>query len=163
MQNLNVLAFKNESQAFQLRDALVQLEDEGLCEIIDAVVVTRDAAGNVNLHQSMGGKAAFTAGGSVVGMIVGFLLANPLLGIIVGTASGAAIGARVDLGISDRFMKDLGAALTPGTSALCLLGSKARLDEFARRLGPLLRGCTILQTTVNKDREDEIRKILETA
>jgi hypothetical protein len=31
------------------------------------------------------------------------------------------------------------------------------------RLEPLLCGCTILQTTVNKDREDEIRKMLEAA
>ena len=163
MQNLNVLAFTNESQAFLVRDALVKLEHESLCEIIDAVVVTRDAAGKVKLHQSVGGKAAFAAAGSIAGMIVGALVLSPLFGIVVGTASGAAIGALVDLGISDSFMKDLGATLKPGTSALCLLGSKARLDELANRLGPLLRGCTILQTTVNKDREDEIRKILEAA
>jgi len=163
MQNLNVLAFKNEAQAFQVLDALVKLEHESLCEIIDAVVVTRDSSGKVKLHQSVGGTAAFTAAGSVAGMIMGALVLNPLFGSLAGAASGAAIGALVDLGISDRFMKDLGATLTPGTSALCLLGSKGQLDELGKRLGPLLRSCTILQTTVAKDREAEIRKMLEAA
>lgn len=43
------------------------------------------------------------------------------------------------------------------------IGSKDRLDEPGRRLGPLLRDRTILKTTVNQDREDEIRKRLEAA
>ena len=51
---MNVLAFKNESQAFQVRDALVKLEHESLCEIIDTVVETCDAASKVKLDQSVG-------------------------------------------------------------------------------------------------------------
>jgi uncharacterized membrane protein len=161
MQNLNILAFTNESQAFQVRDALVKLENEGLGELIDAVIITRNTEGKVKLHQSMSGTAAFAAAGSLAGMIMGALVLSPVFGSMVGTASGAAIGLLVDLGISDRFMKDLGATLIPGSSALCLLGSKGQLEEIGKRLGALLRDCTILQTTVNKDREDEIRRILE--
>lgn len=163
MQNLNVLAFPNEAQAFQVRDALVKLEHESLFELVDAVVVTRDSKGKVKLHQSVSGTAAFTAAGSVAGMIVGAIFLQPWFGSVVGLASGAILGALRDLGINDQFMKDLGATITPGTSALCLLGSKAQLDQLGQRLGPLLKGCTILQTSVTKDREEEIRKMLDRA
>lgn len=52
MINLNVLAFDNATQAFRLRDAMVDLQGESLFDLVDAVVVTRDASGKVQLHQS---------------------------------------------------------------------------------------------------------------
>lgn len=127
MQNVNILAFNNEPQAFQVRNALIKLEHESLRNTIDAVVATRDATGNVKSHQSAHGAGTFAAGGVVAGMIVGMLRLNPLLGIVVGTASGAAVGALVDLGLGDRFMKNLGA-----TSRRALPPCAARQKEPAR-------------------------------
>ena len=161
MNNLTVIAFGNATQAFQLRDALVNLQGQGLFDLADAVVVTRDAAGKVELHQSQSAVAGCASAGSVVGLILGLVFMLPWVGSAVGAGVGAIVGALSDLGVDERFTKDLGATLTPGTSALALLGSKAKLDQLGERLGPLLRGCTLLHTNVNTEREAEIRKLLE--
>ncbi|HOB98676.1 MAG TPA: DUF1269 domain-containing protein [Verrucomicrobiota bacterium] len=162
MINLNVLAFDNATQAFRLRDAMVDLQGESLFDLVDAVVVTRDASGKVQLHQSASVVAGCASAGSVAGLILGAIFMLPWAGSAVGAGVGAVFGALSDLGVNDRFAKDLGAALRPGTSALALLGSKTQLDRLGEKIGPLLRGCTLLHTTVDTDREVEIRKFLET-
>ena len=42
-----MLMLKNEAHAFQVRDVLSKLEHESICEIINAVGVTRDVVGKV--------------------------------------------------------------------------------------------------------------------
>jgi len=161
MNHLHVLSFDNATQAFDLRDALTNLQGKSLFSLADAVVVTRDAAGKVKLHQSEAKVTGCASAGSVVGLIVGLGFLQPWVGSLAGAGVGATIGALLDLGINDQFMKDLGATLKPGTSALFLLGNQAQLGKLGDELGPLLRGCTILHTTVNPEREAEIRKLLE--
>jgi len=45
------------------------------------------------------------------GLTIIFL--NPLLGFAVGAGAGAVSGALTDVGINDKFMKELSAGLTP--------------------------------------------------
>ncbi len=161
MNNLTVLAFDNATRAFELRDALVKLQGESLFDLADAVVVSRDVAGKVQLHPAASLVAGCASAGSVAGLIVGAIFMLPGVGSAVGAGIGAIVGALSNLGVDDRFVKDLGATLTPGTSALALLGSQAKLDDLGERVGPLLKGCTLLRTTVNTERQAEIRKLLE--
>lgn len=49
---LVVLTFAEEHLAFSLRELLCELEEDGVLEIGDAVVATRNAKGKVRLHQS---------------------------------------------------------------------------------------------------------------
>ena len=58
---------------------------------------------------------------------------------------------------------DIGATLTPGTSALFGLGRNMQLDKAQAKFGPLFKGGTILQTTVSEERKAENRKMLEGA
>ena len=48
--NLIVIGFNNEADAFEMRAALAKLQIQYLIEMADAVVVTRDAKGDVQLH-----------------------------------------------------------------------------------------------------------------
>jgi uncharacterized membrane protein len=160
MSNLTILAFDNPAQAFLLRDALLNLQGEALFDLSDIVVITRDAAGKVELHQTLKATAGLASAGSVTGLILGAIFTVPWLGSAMGSGVGALVGKLADLGIDDRFMKELGATLRPGTSALALLGTKARLDELGKRVGPELKGATLLQTTVDEERESEIRALL---
>jgi len=159
--NLNVLAFHNPTQAFELRDALEKLQGQSLFDLTDAVVVTRNAEGKVQLHPSANPVTGYASAGSVAGLIVGAIFALPWAGSAAGAGIGAIVGALSDLGIDKRFMEDLGATLSPGTSALFLLGTKAQLDELGKRIGPLLKNCTILHTTVDSEREAQIRQWLD--
>jgi len=53
MSNLIVIEFDDVADAFQMRAALARMQQQYLIEMEDAVVVTRDAAGKVQLHQAI--------------------------------------------------------------------------------------------------------------
>jgi uncharacterized membrane protein len=156
--SLVVLGFADENGAFALRDLLCELEEEGVIEIGDAVVATRNAKGRVRLHQSLPLVAARMAVGSFTGMVMGMLILNPLFGAVAGAGAGALSGALGDIGIDDAFMKQLGEALTPGSSALFLVVGKRKSDELEKRLAPFAGKFTVLQTTLPAENEARFRR-----
>jgi len=158
MSDLIVIAFGDEQTGFEMRAELAKLQKEYLIEMDDVVVVTRDAEGDVKLHQAVNLTGAGAVGGAFWGTLIGMIFLNPLLGAAVGAGAGAISGKLRDIGISDEFMKDLGENLGNGTSALFVLVRKATPDKVLDRLKGF-KG-TILQTSLTKDKEEELRQVL---
>ena len=156
---LTVIAFDNVTQAFQLQEALITLQGESVHNFQDAVVVTRNAKGKVKVHSAINAVTGAVAAGSMAGLCLGMIFLVGFPASVVGAGAGAIVGALNNLGVKDRFRKELGKALKPGTSALAVIGT-AQLDKLRERIGPLLKGSTLLQTTVNPERAAEIRKLL---
>ena len=163
MSNLIVVGFNNAADAFEMRAALVRLQAQYLIEMDDVVVVTRNEKGAVQLHQAVNLTGAGAVGGAFWGMLIGMLFLNPLLGAAVGAGSGALSGKLADIGINDRFMKDLGTTLTSGTSALFVLVREATPDKVLEGLKAFSGKGRVLQTSLTKDKEDELRKFMEGA
>ncbi|HUL50967.1 MAG TPA: DUF1269 domain-containing protein [Candidatus Nitrosotalea sp.] len=161
MSNLIVVGFNNEADAFEMRAALARLQSQYLIEMEDAVVVNRDAQGKVHLHQAVNLTATGAVSGAFWGTLIGMLFLNPLLGAAVGAGSGALSGKFADIGINDQFMKDLGATITPGSSALFVLVRKSTPDKVLEGLKSFAGKGRILQTSLTKDKEEELRKFLE--
>jgi uncharacterized membrane protein len=161
MSNLIVIGFNNEADAFEMRAALAKLQSQYLIEMEDAVVVTRDAKGKVQLHQAVNLTAAGAASGGFWGMLIGMLFLNPLAGFAIGAGSGALSGKLADIGINDQFMKDLGATLTEGTSALFVLVRKSTPDKVLEALKPFAGKGRVLQTSLTKDKDEELRAFME--
>jgi uncharacterized membrane protein len=161
MNNLIVIGFDNEADAFSMRAELAKLQTQYLIEMEDAVVVTRDAKGNPQLHQAVNLAASGAVGGMFWGSLIGMLFLNPLLGAAMGAGSGALSGKLADIGINDQFMKDLGTTLTPGTSALFVLVRKSTPDKVLEGLKPFAGKGRVLQTSLTKDKEDELRAFIE--
>ena len=161
--NLIVVGFNDAADAFEMRAALVKLQSQYLIEMEDVVVVTRDAKGAVQLHQAVNLTKAGAVGGAFWGVLIGTLFLNPLLGAVVGAGSGALSSKLADIGINDRFMKDLGTTLTPGTSALFVLVRSATPDKVLEGLKAFSGKGRVLQTSLTKDKEDELRKFMESA
>ena len=161
MSNLVVVGFDNAADAFQMRAALASMQAQYLIEMEDAVVVTRDAKGAVQLHQAVNLTAAGAVGGAFWGTLIGLLFLNPLLGGAVGAGWGALAGKLADIGINDQFMKDLSATLTSGSAALFVLVRKSTPDKVLEGLKPFAGKGRVLQTSLTKDREDELRKVVE--
>jgi uncharacterized membrane protein len=163
MSNLIVVAFNNAADAFEMRAALAKMQAQYLIEMEDAVVVTRDAKDAVQLHQAVNLTAAGAASGAFWGTLIGLLFLNPLLGAAIGAGSGALSGKFADLGINDQFMRDLGATLTSESAALFVLVRKSTPDKVLEGLKPFAGKGRVLQTSLTKDKEDELRKFMEGA
>lgn len=161
MSNLVVVGFNNAADAFQMRGALAQMQAQYLIEMEDVVVVTRDPNGAVQLHQAMNLTTAGAVSGAFWGSLIGLLFLNPLLGAAVGAGSGALAGKLADIGINDQFMKDLSATLTPGSSALFVLVRKSTPDKVLEGLKAFSGRGRVLQTSLSKDKEDELRRFME--
>ena len=160
MANLIVVGFNNEADAFEMRAGLAKLQTQYLIEMEDAVVVTRDTNGKVQLHQAVNLTAAGAVSGGFWGMLIGMIFLNPLLGAAIGAGSGALSGKLSDIGINDQFMKDLGATIAPGTSALFVLVRKSTPDKVLEALKPFAGKGRVLQTSLTKDKEEELRAFL---
>lgn len=163
MSNLVVIGFDDESEAFHMRAELVKLQKEYLIDMGDVVVVTKDEKGKIKLHQAISLTAAGAVGGTFWGMLIGLIFLNPLLGAAVGAGAGALGGKLSDLGISDRFMKELAEMFKPGSSALFVLVRRATPDKVLEGLAQFKGKGKVLQTSLTIDGEEKLREALEKA
>jgi uncharacterized membrane protein len=161
MADLIAVTFNDETTAFELRAELAKLQKEYLIDMDDIVVVTRDDKGKVKLHQAVNLTAAGAVGGSFWGLLIGMLFLNPLLGMAVGASAGALSGKLTDIGIDDKFMKELGENLPNGGSALFTLVKRSTPDKVLERLEPFRGKGKVMRTSLSKESEDELRSFLE--
>lgn len=161
MSDLVVISFPDESLAFQFRAELAKLQKEYLIDMEDVVVVTKDAEGRVKLHQAVSLTAMGAVGGGFWGMLIGMLFLNPLLGAAVGAGAGALSGKLSDIGVDDEFMKGLAQSFKPGCSAVFVLVRKATADKVMDRLAEFHGKGKVLKTSLNKDEEEALRKVIE--
>jgi uncharacterized membrane protein len=155
MSTLLVLKFDSEDGAAQMRDRMLSLQKQQLISIDDAAIMKKTADGKPKLEQlnNMAGVGAL--GGAFWGMLFGLLFFIPFLGMAVGAAAGAIAGSMSDVGIDDKFIKQVGESITPGTSALFLLVSNAVVDKVLEQTKDLKY--EVLQTNLSQESEDNLR------
>ena len=158
MADLIAVTFDDQNTAFELRAEMAKLQKEYLLDMEDIVVVTRDDNGKVKLHQAVNLTAAGAFGGSFWGMLIGIIFLNPLLGMAVGAGAGTISGKLSDIGIDDKFMKELGETFTPGSSALFVIVRKVTPDKVLEKLKHF-KG-RVVKTSLTKDKEEELQAAL---
>src|SRR5215467_1973527 len=129
MSTLVVVGYDDPYKAEEIRMKLQKMQAAYLIDMEDAVVAVKNAKGKVKLHQPVNMTAMGAASGGFWGALIGMIFLVPLLGAAVGAAMGAVTGALHDVGINDKFMKDLAATMQPNTSALFVLISKANPER----------------------------------
>jgi len=159
MSELVVLGFPNKDRAEQVMDLAGSLGREELLDLEDAALVWRTPDGKIKVQQSISPVAAGAAGGALWGMLLGLLFLVPLFGMAVGAAAGAASGKLADVGIDDRFLKEIAATITPGTAAIFALVRRSTPDRVREALAPYEP--TVLRTSLTKDKEDELIAALQ--
>jgi uncharacterized membrane protein len=159
MSTLVAIAYPDQSTADSVVATLARLQKEHSISLEDAVVVTRGDDGKVKLHQSNKLAASGAAGGALWGGLIGLIFFVPLLGMAVGAAAGAATGALADVGVDDRFMKDLGAKLEPGGAALIVLVREATADKVLPEIAHF--GGDVIQSSLDDYAEQRLRHVLE--
>jgi uncharacterized membrane protein len=161
MSTLVAIAYPDLETAETVRQELIQATKEHILRLEDAVVVEHQHDGKIKLHQAMSTTSTGAAGGALWGGLIGLIFLAPLFGMAVGAAAGAAGGKMADVGVNDNFMKELGAKMPAGGTALIALGSTEARDKIIERLRPF--GGEIIQTSLSEEEEQRLRAALEPA
>jgi uncharacterized membrane protein len=158
MSNLVAIAYPDRDSAEQVRRTLVELQKEHVIELDDMVVVTRSEHGKVKLHQSTSLAGGGAAGGALWGGLIGLLFLAPVLGMAVGAAAGGTSGALTDIGVDDRFMKELGTSLEADGAAVIVLVRRSTPDKVIPRIREY--GGQVIQTSLSEEAEESLRTAL---
>lgn len=158
MSSLVVVSYPSLYKAEEVRLQLLKMQKEYLIELEDAAIAVKEDSGKVKLHQLVNLTAAGAAGGSFWGLLIGLLFMSPFLGAVVGAGAGAVSGALADVGVNDKFMKELGEQLQPGNSMLFILFRDITLDKALEELRGT--GGTVLKTSLSHEDEERLRNAL---
>jgi uncharacterized membrane protein len=156
LSNLVVLAFDNETDAERMRDDLLQLQKERLIGLEDAAVAVRDKEGKVKVKQITSMAGAGALGGAFWGFLIGLIFFVPVFGLVVGAAAGALAGKYADVGVDDKFIKEVGNTLQPGNSALFLLVKEVVPDKVEDTLKKY-KNVKVIKTSLSNEQEEKLR------
>ena len=161
MSTLVVIEYDDQFKAEEIRLSLMKMQKDYLIDLGDAVVAVKDQRGKVRLHQAVNLTTAGALRGGFWGALIGLIFLNPLLGLALGATAGAVGGALTDVGINDKFMKDLAAAMKPGSSTLFVLVRKVTPDKVLDELKGT--GGTVLKTSLSHEDEAKLQAALNAA
>jgi uncharacterized membrane protein len=117
---------------------LPQLEERvlaGQVEVDDAALVSWPPGHRKPSTRALGSLAGPGAlWGGFWGMLLGLVFLTPLAGPTFGAAAGAVAGTLSDFGVEDDFVKRARDAVTPGTSALFVIGDRRGVEQIAAPL-----------------------------
>ena len=138
-QTLAVFVLDKGKQSRQLLKRIQEIDDvDPNVKIVDAAIADRTRLGRVKVHQTadLGGAKGFARGGAL-GVIVGALVLGPAGAVVGGAAGGVLNGLRNrfhDIGINDKFMRQVTKEVDKGKSALFILyeGDWSALDRDDR-------------------------------
>jgi uncharacterized membrane protein len=177
---LIVVGFKKDMyRASEVLNELLELNDDWVVDLHDAVAVYRDYNGELRVDQSYQmttGEGA--AWGGLWGLLIGATLAIPFTAgasaaaaagaIAAGAAGGTAIGAgagaidasswKDEFGIPDDFVKQVSTMVQPGDSAIYAILRVGDPDVVADQFRGY--GGTILRTTLTRDQQAKVEKVL---
>jgi uncharacterized membrane protein len=163
MSELVAIGYPDVATAKMAREKIMDLQRQGLITVRDAAVVESGPDGKVRLHQAGSATGVAAAGGAMWGGLIGLLFLAPFIGMAVGAAAGAAAGKLTDTGVDDNFMKEVGAALEPGSAALFLLVDQITVDKVVAEMAPYQLGGRLLHSSLSMDAEQRLRDALEAA
>jgi uncharacterized membrane protein len=114
MDRMLVVVFDTEAKAYEGKNVLRMLENEGSIVIYAYAVIGKTAEGNTTIMQSDYPGPLGTLVGTPLGALIG-LLGGPA-GVAIGAAVGLLAGSAADIhnaGVGDDFVQDVGKKLAP--------------------------------------------------
>ena len=159
MSYLIVVTFDNAEEAGQVRETLRSAQRSEYLSIDDSAVLVKDEGGKLNVKNEMDrGVKIGAIGGGLLGLLIGGII-FPVGGLLIGALGGAMVGKSVDLGIEQKFVKEVSEDLQPGTSAIFFVVRAADPEVAMAALRPY-QG-KVHHTSLPPEAEEELRRILE--
>jgi uncharacterized membrane protein len=134
---LVVAAFQDENGADEALKEFKEAKKEKLIGIIDAAVIRRDENDKIHIKETEDvGTGKGAVAGGLFGAAIG-LLAGPA-GLLLAGATGALVGGlaakKIDMGLPNERLEQLGEGLKPGTSAIVAIIEHKWVAELEREL-----------------------------
>jgi len=161
MSTLVVIEYDDPYQAEEMRLKLRRMQKEYLIDLEDAVVAVKDEKGKIKLNQSVNLTSAGAMSGGFWGALIGLIFLNPILGMAIGATAGAVSGALSDVGIDDKFMKNLAEGLPARSSALFVLVRRSTPERVLEEVKGM--GGKVLRTSLNHEDEGKLQAALSAA
>jgi uncharacterized membrane protein len=159
MSNLVVVTFDDTEEAGKVLKSLRSVQKEGYLGLDDSAVVVKDEDGKVHVKNEMDrGVKIGALGGGFLGLLIGSVF-FPIAGLVIGALAGGLVGKSVDLGVDQKFVKEVSEDMQPGTSALFFIVRDAEPDVAVAALRPY-KG-TVRHTSFPPEAEEELRRILK--
>ncbi|GAA3194709.1 DUF1269 domain-containing protein [Dactylosporangium siamense] len=163
MSEMIAIEYTDVDTAKTAREKIIDLQRQGLISVRDAAVVQVEAGGKIKVHQAASATGVGAASGAMWGGLIGLLFLAPFIGMAVGAGAGALAGKSVDVGVDDKFMKDLAATLQPGTAALFLLVDQVTVDKVVAEMASLQLGGRLLHSSLSRDAEQHLNDAVQAA
>jgi len=134
MSEFLAITFDGADEAEAALGSIRALEKDGRIRLEDTAVVRKDVEGKVTIHNEM---ASGTETGAAVGAVLGGLLfvVFPVAAVVGGAVAGGLVGRAAAPGIDGAFVKEVGADLPPGGSALFLQIKSGEAELLVGSLG----------------------------
>jgi uncharacterized membrane protein len=160
MSTLAVIAYPNQDTAAQAAASLAKMQKEYLIELEDIAWVTKKPDGKLKLHQGTSLTGIAASGGAMWGFIFGLLFLAPLAGMAIGAAAGGLVGHFSDLGLDDKWIKEVSSAIPAGGSALFVLARNSQNERVLPEMAKF--GGTVLKTSLSDEQQAALEEALST-
>jgi uncharacterized membrane protein len=161
MSTLIAIVYDKEQTGFDALNELGDLQKQQLITLEDAAVATKDEKGKVKVKQTLENQVSGASAiwGGFWGLLIGLLFLAPIFWGLIGALLGYIMGKAGDVGIDDKFIKEVGESLDTGQSALFMLVIEATTDKVLDAMSKF--GGTVYQTSLSKEDEEKLKKALE--
>lgn len=161
MGTLIAIVYDKERTGFDALNKLAELSKMQLVTLADAAVATKDQKGKVKIKQTLENQVAGSAAlwGGFWGLLIGLLFLAPIFWGLFAALLGYIAAKAGDVGIDDKFIKEVGESLDIGQSALFILVVEATQDKVLEEMSAF--GGEVYQTSLSKEDEEKLKKALE--
>lgn len=157
------LSFDDQFRAQEFLTAMSRLASKGSLRLRDAVIVSKDAGGDVRVRETIDPQPARTAAsGAIWSGLLGLIVGGPvgwIAGLGIGAGAGAITAKVVDLGVPDEWVDWFREAVRRGTTTVVILAEELdvrALEEEVRRFA----GAELLHATLPAATIDQLRSAL---
>lgn len=157
MSTMTVFKFEAPDGAEQALDSVLAMQKQMLLNVRDAAIVTWPEGKNKpKTRQAYSTGASGALGGAFWGMLFGLIFFMPLLGMAMGAVIGGLTGKMRDYGIDDRFINEIKAKVTEGTSALFLLTDNEVADRVLAEMKSWPK-FEVVSTNLSAEQDEKLR------
>jgi len=161
MSTLIAITYDTADKAKEALEELNRLQKMQLITLEDAAVAVKNKKGKVKVTQTLEKMATGAAAtwGFFWGFLIGLIFMAPIFwGLLTALFSGL-LGKTGDLGIDNKFIKEVGDSLEPGQSALFILVVEATTDKVLPEMAKF--GGTVFQTSLSNEDEALLKEALK--